>query len=76
MLALMVCAEVVMYRECPSPGIRANCAAASVVPAPGLLSMMIGLDHTLAIFSATARATMSVAPPAAYGTTILTASLG
>ena len=61
----MVWAEVVMYSRCPSPGPRATWAAASVVPAPGRLSMTTGLLQRACSFSATARATMSVAPPAA-----------
>ena len=46
------------------------------VPAPGLLFTITAWPQSLPSFSATMRAITSVAPPAGYGTTMLTVLLG
>jgi hypothetical protein len=54
----------------PSAGARATSLPPSVPPAPGLLSTITGWPSALASGSEIARATMSLAPPAAKVTTM------
>ena len=57
-------------------GALATACAAMMVPAPGLLSMMKGWPSARLAWSANARATTSVGPPAAKPTTSVTGLVG
>ena len=67
MVELVACISV-----WPSGSARTTAMAASVVPAPGRLSMMNGLPSLSSRFFATSRAKRSEPPPAANGTTMVT----
>jgi hypothetical protein len=60
----------------PSRGARAACAAPMAPVAPEMFSMITGCFQATLIRSASARATMSVAPPAGNGTMIRTVRSG
>lgn len=61
----------------PSAGARATLLAPIVPPAPVALSMtMVALSRCLRIASASWRATVSVGPPAANGTTMVMGLVG
>ena len=74
---LMPCVPTVPISSVwPSAGERATSLAPRLPPAPGLLSTMKGWPNTRPSSGASARARMSVVPPAAKGTTMRTGLLG
>ena len=75
--ALIACVPTVPISSVwPSGAALATSAAPLLPPAPGLLSTMKGWPNAFCSSGASARARMSVVPPAAKGTTMRTGLLG